>query len=246
MMNLHPGKTLGALALAFTVFASGAPGIAAENTLTPSEKSGGWQLLFDGETLDGWHNFKREGVRPGWKVMDGALVCANPKDAGDIVTVGEYDWFELTLEYKVSHASNSGIMYHVTNDDGATWATGPEIQIEDNTAAADRQRCGWLYALYQPEIDPKTGQTLDATKPVGQWNNMRILISKEKCVHEINGVKYFEYVLGSEDFKDRVAKSKFGGMKNFAKFDKGFIALQGDHGEVAYRNIKIRPIPTEK
>ena len=58
----------------------------------------------------------------------------------------------------------------------------------------------------------------------------------------INGVKYFEYQLGSDDFKKRVEASKFGKMKDFAKFDKGYIALQGDHGQVAFRNIKIRPI----
>ncbi len=106
----------------------------------------------------------------------------------------------------------------------------------------DPVRCGWLYALYQPPIDPKTGKTLDATKPVGEWNHVRLLISPEKCVHEINGVKYFEYVLNSDDFKDRVAASKFSRMPNFAKFDTGYIALQGDHGSVMFRNIKILPL----
>ena len=71
---------------------------------------------------------------------------------------------------------------------------------------------------------------------------MRLLITPEKCEHEINGVKYFDYVLGSKDFNDRVAKSKFHSMPDFAKSPSGYIALQGDHGQVAFRNIKIRPI----
>jgi hypothetical protein len=62
----------------------------------------------------------------------------------------------------------------------------------------------------------------------------------------MNGVKYFEYVLGSEDFNRRVAKSKFGTMKDFAKAASGSIALQGDHGQVSFRNIKIRPIAAQK
>ncbi|MDB6055575.1 MAG: yliI, partial [Verrucomicrobiales bacterium] len=66
------------------------------------------------------------------------------------------------------------------------------------------------------------------------------------CVHEINGVKYFEYVLGSEDFNSRVAKSKFGSMPKFAKSDTGAITLQGDHGQVSFRNVKVRPIPAAK
>jgi hypothetical protein len=212
------------------------------NTLTDAEKADGWQLLFDGKDFNGWHNFKRADVEPGWQVKDGALVCADPEHAGDIVTTGQFDWFELQLDYNISHGGNSGIMYHVTNKGGAIWATGPEFQLEDNTAAADPVRCGWLYALYQPPIDPKTGKTLDATKPVGEWNHVRILITPQKCEHEINGVKYFEYLLHSDDFNKRVAESKFGSMPNFAKSDVGFIGLQGDHGAVSFRNIKVRPI----
>jgi hypothetical protein len=212
------------------------------NSLTSREKAAGWQLLFDGQDLNGWHNFKKEGVRPGWQVKDGALVCVDPKNAGDIVTTDKFGWFELQLDYNISEAGNSGIMYHVTDEGGAVWATGPEFQLEDNKEARDPVRCGWLYGLYQPPIDPKTGNTLDATKPVGEWNHVRLLISPEKCEHDINGVKYFEYILGSEDFNNRVAKSKFAKMSRFAKADAGYIALQGDHGSVSFRNIKIRVI----
>lgn len=201
-----------------------------------------WTPLFNGKDLSGWHNFKSTTVKPGWQVRDGALVCVDPHNAGDLCTEGKFDWFELELEFKMASGSNSGIMYHVTDEGGAPWATGPEIQLEDNKAAKDPQRCGWLYALYKPTDDPKTGQPIDATKPAGEWNHMRIVISPEKCEHIVNGVKYVEYVLGSDDFNQRVAKSKFGQMPLFAKSNTGRIALQGDHGEVAFRNIRIRPI----
>lgn len=212
------------------------------NTLTDEEKAAGWKLLFNGENLDGWRNFKSQGIRPGWQVRDGALVCADPRNAGDLCTDEKFDWFELTLEYDISPAGNSGIMYHVTDEGSAAWATGPEFQLEDNREAADPVRCGWLYGLYQPPADPDTGRPLDATKQPGQWNHIRLLVTPERCVHEINGVIYFEYVLGSEDFKDRVAKSKFGRTPLFAKSNAGYVALQGDHGQVVFRNIKIRPI----
>ncbi|AWI09019.1 3-keto-disaccharide hydrolase [Ereboglobus luteus] len=235
---------LGMLAVSSCGHATGKP--AAPNTLTKKERADGWRLLFDGASLSGWSNFKSDTIRPGWQVRDGALVCVDPKNAKDLVTKDEFDWFELQLEYNITPAGNSGIMYHVTNEGRAAWATGPEIQLEDNVLAKDRQRCGWLYGLYQPPIDPKTGKPLDATKPVGEWNHVRVLITPEKCVHEINGVKYFEYVLGSDDFNERVAKSKFSKMPNFAKSNRGFIALQGDHGQISFRNIKIRPIPAAK
>jgi hypothetical protein len=216
------------------------------NTLTDEEQKAGWKLLFDGKTLAGWHNFKKTDIRPGWQVKDGTLACVDPHNAGDLCTNEQYDWFELQLDYNISVAGNSGIMFHVTDKGGAVWATGPEFQLEDNKEAKDPVRCGWLYGLYVPPIDPKTGKPLDATKPVGEWNHVRLVISPEKCVHEINGVKYFEYVLGSDDFKERVAKSKFAKMPDFAKADKGYISLQGDHGSVAFRNIKVKPIEVKK
>jgi 3-keto-disaccharide hydrolase/Peptidase of plants and bacteria len=218
---------------------------AAPNTLTEAEKAAGWILLFNGNDFTGWHNFRREGVRPGWEVKDGELVCADPHNAGDIVTTGKYSWFVLELDYNISEGGNSGIMYHVTDQGRSIWATGPEFQLEDNAKAEDPIRCGWLYALYKPPIDPKTGKTLDATKPAGEWNHVRLVISPKKCEHYINGVKYLEYVLGSEDFNNRVKESKFGRMPYFAKSDIGYIGLQGDHGRVAFRNVKLRPLPAD-
>lgn len=227
-----------AVTASFRLTAADAP----SNTLTESEKSAGWQLLFDGTSLNGWHNFKKEGVRPGWQVKEGALVCVDPHNAGDIVTSNQFGAFELQLDYNISEGGNSGIIFHVTDEGGAVWATGPEFQLEDNKRAADPIRCGWLYALYNPPVNPDTGVILDATKPVGQWNHVRLLVTPEKCVHEINGVKYFEYVIGSKDFNERVAKSKFGKMPLFAKSDAGYLALQGDHGQVSFRNIKVLPL----
>lgn len=215
------------------------------NVLTAAERAAGWRLLFNGADLAGWHNFKREGVRPGWQVKDGALVCADPHDAGDLVTTDQFGAFELELDYNISEGGNSGIIFRVTDEGGAVWATGPEFQLEDNAKAKDPQRCGWLYALYQPAEDPKTGQPLDATKPAGEWNHVRLVISPEQCEHWINGVKYFDYVLGSDDFKARVAKSKFAKMPLFAKADAGYIALQGDHGQISFRNIKVRSLPVK-
>jgi hypothetical protein len=208
------------------------------NVLTDDEKKAGWKLLFDGKSLDGWHNFKSKDVRPGWQVKDGILMCVDPHNAGDLCTNDQYDWFELQLDYNISHGGNSGIIYHITDVGGAVWITGPECQLLDNKDGTDPQKSGWLYQLYKSDVD--------ATKPAGQWNHIRLLLSPEKCEHDMNGVKYFEYVLGSDDFKERVAKSKFASMKDFAKSDIGYLALQGDHGQVSFRNIKIRPIEQKK
>jgi hypothetical protein len=44
-----------------------------ENTLTPQEKADGWQLLFDGKDLNGWHSYLEKGVGKDWTVQDGAI-----------------------------------------------------------------------------------------------------------------------------------------------------------------------------
>jgi hypothetical protein len=216
------------------------------NALTRREKAEGWKLLFDGKTLTGWRNFKSQSIKPGWQVKDGTLACVDPHNAGDIITSEKFDSFELQIDYNISVGGNSGIMFHVTEEGGAAWATGPEFQLEDNKGAHDAQKAGWLYALYQPPIDLKSGKPVDATKPAGEWNHVVLRITPEKCEHIINGVKYFDYVLGSDDFNKRVAASKFASMPLFAKAASGYIALQGDHGQVAFRNIKIRAIPAKK
>jgi hypothetical protein len=240
-MKLPIQSILVALAL-LPAIASAAPDDSKSNALTAKEQEVGWKLLFDGKSLDGWSNFKSDKIRPGWVVKEGMLVCVNPKDAGDLVSKDQFGAFELQLDYNITEGGNSGIIFHVTNEGGAVWATGPEFQLEDNAKAADPQRCGWLYGLYEPPVDPKTGKILDATKPAGEWNHVRLVVSPKKCFHEINGVRYFEYVIGSEDFKARVAKSKFGSMPLFAKSGKGFIALQGDHGAISFRNVKVRAL----
>jgi len=203
------------------------------NTLSDKEKKEGWKLLFDGKSTTGWRNYKKTEVGPGWQVKNGELTRAD-KGAGDIITNDKFAAFELVLEYKISKGGNSGLMFHVTEEAGTPWMTGPEIQIQDNVDGHDPQKAGWLYQLYKPEAD--------ATKPVGQWNELRVLIHPEKSTVWMNGIKYYDFVKGSKDWDEKVAKSKFGKMAQFGKPTSGHISLQ-DHGnEVAFRNIKVRPI----
>ena len=72
---------------------------ASHNTLTDAEKAAGWKLLFNGKNMDGWHNFKKEGVRPGWQATNGTVACVDPHNAGDIVTTEKFGWFELELDF---------------------------------------------------------------------------------------------------------------------------------------------------
>ncbi|TWU17412.1 Soluble aldose sugar dehydrogenase YliI precursor [Novipirellula galeiformis] len=209
------------------------------NQLTESEKRSGWELLFDGESTDGWRNYKRDRVSDGWKVENGALV-RHAKGAGDLITKEKFESFELSLQYKISEGGNSGVMYHVVEGEGAPYHSGPEIQVQDNVKGRDPQKAGWLYQLYKPGSAPGENAPLDATRPSGQWNELYLRISKDQCTVCMNGVRYYNFKIGDETWKQRVAASKFAKWDGFGEAGEGHICLQ-DHGdEVAYRNIKLR------
>jgi len=231
------------------------------NTLTAAERRAGWRLLFDGTSADAFRNYKKESVGAGWVVEDGALVRRG-KGAGDIVTKDAFGEFELQLEFRIAPGGNSGVMFHVTEDEKAPWMTGPEVQINDNAAGHDPQKAGWLYGLYQPPppaaiqpaaaaavppaaIQPAAAaavQPIDATRPAGEWNHLYLRVtpgSGEVCM---NGIRYYQFKKGQKDWDERVAKSKFAAFPAFGKADRGHICLQ-DHGDlVAFRSIKIREL----
>ncbi|MFO1078221.1 MAG: family 16 glycoside hydrolase [Planctomycetota bacterium] len=225
------GSTLGQLEAEWRQALTPPPGV---DVLTDEERQAGWRLLFDGQGFRGWHSFHADGVRPGWVVEAGVITCADPHDAGDLCTDEEFGEFELQLEYRMSKGGNSGVMLHVSDTGATTWATGPECQLLDNKDGADPNKAGWLYGFYTTDVD--------ATKPAGEWNHLRLLITKERCAHWMNGVLYFEYTMHGDEWEQKLQKSKFARMPGFARFDRGRIALQGDHGLVSFRNLRIRPI----
>jgi glucose/arabinose dehydrogenase len=213
------------------------------NQLTRSEALSGWKLLFDGKSTDGWRSYQKEGLSDGWKIVDGTLVRSG-NGAGDIITDRKYKYFELSLEYSVSKGGNSGLMFHVTEDQPAPWQSGPEVQIQDNIDGRDPQKSGWLYQMFRPYPQSWAGETEtpDATRPPGEWNQLYLRISPQGCEVSMNGVVYYQFRMGDGFWNNLVAKSKFAQYPNFGKAGEGHLCLQ-DHGDwIAFRNIKIREL----
>lgn len=234
------GRIASSIALAMLVASICARVLAAQenalNMLTDQEKATGWKLLFDGKSLAGWRGFKTETPPAGWKAIDGTLV--RDASGGDLMTVDEFGDFELRLQWQISKNGNSGIMFHVTSEGGETYETGPEFQILDNAGHRDGQNpmtsAGSNYAMHPP--------VRDVTKPVGEWNDVRLIVKGPHVEHWMNGVKLLEYELWSPDWEARVQASKFKAMPGYGRAKRGHIVLQ-DHGNfVAYRNIKIKPL----
>ena len=207
-----------------------------ENTLTTEERAQGWALLFDGKTTTGWRGYKQKEMPEGWQVIEGAIVRTGP--GGDIVTTGQYDSFELALDWKISARGNSGVMYRVSEEGEASYHTGPEVQILDNHGHRDGKSpltsAGSCFGLYAP--------SKDVTRPVGSWNEMRLVVKGNHVEHWLNGDKVVEYELFSPDWNARVAGSKFKEWPQFGRIPRGHIALQEHGNRVEFRNIKIRPL----
>ncbi len=216
-----------------------------------------WKILFDGETFAGWRGVGRDSVPAGhWIIEDGTIrkvasgdvptaADGQPLEGGDIMTVDTYGNFELVLEWKVSAGANSGVKYNVSEEmsTGAPpvhAALGFEYQILDDALHPDAQNgpnrtAGALYDLVPPAPEKQL-------RPVGSFNEARIVFRDGHGEHWLNGVKVVTFVLASAVFDSAFAESKYRPIQGFAEQRAGHIVLQ-DHGDdVWFRSIKIREI----
>ncbi len=194
--------------------------------------------LFDGTSLDAWRGYKREDVPGGWSIEDGTLAFDPDGEGGDLVTRDQFGSFELRLDWKVSEGGNSGIFFHVQERLDWPWMTGPEMQILDNERHADGQSpltsAGSNYALHGP--------VSDVTQPVGEWNEVRLIVDGIQVEHWLNGERVVWYTLWTPEWIEAVQASKFAEMPDYGLARTGHISLQ-DHGDrVWFRNIRIREI----
>ncbi|HSG50375.1 MAG TPA: DUF1080 domain-containing protein [Longimicrobiales bacterium] len=209
----------------------------AHNTLTDAERADGWRLLFDGETLDGWRVFGRDGMSAGWAAVDGTLARVDD-GAMDIITTEEFTDFELSLEWKVEECGNSGVFIRASEAVDRIFEGAPEMQVLDDACHVDGQNpltsAGSNYALHPA---PR-----GVVRPAGEWNHARIRVQGNHVTHWLNGREIVDYELWSDDWKARLAESKFTEWPEYGTFASGHVGLQ-DHGDpVWFRNIKIRAL----
>ena len=219
----------------------------APNTLSREEKEGGWKLLFDGRTMNGWRGAYLDSLpAKGWEVKDGMLVVqasggAEAAFGGDIVTVEQYASFELKVDFTLTEGANSGIKYFVTEQQPRTpgSAKGLEYQLLDDARHPDA-KLGingnrTLASLY--DMLPASGKTVN---PIGRWNHARIFVRGKHVEHWLNGARVLQYERGGKEFLAHKSESKFKDLDGFGEAPEGHILLQ-DHGDrVFFRNIKIR------
>lgn len=233
---------------------------ASPNTLTQAERDAGWTLLFDGEHFDHWTGLGRDTIPEGhWTIEDGAIRKIDsgevpkaddgqPLEGGDIMTEDTYRNFELKLEWKASKGGNSGIKYNVSDSLSTAHepqyaALGFEYQLLDDERHPDSEdpthRAAGLYDLLAPN-DAKS------LKPVGEWNEARVVLRGMHGEHWLNGEKVVEYDMNTARFDSLFAASKYADIEGFRTRRAGHLVLQ-DHGDdFWFRNVKIRRLPADQ
>lgn len=206
--------------------------------LSASAEPGGWKVLFDGTSTDAWRGYRSDAFpEGGWKIEDGVLTSIGGGDRTDIVTREAYTDFELELEWRVEPRGNSGIFYRVSEEPEIIWHAAPEIQIiDDRGGSHSKQSAGSLYDLLPPN-DRKN------LRPAGEFNSVRLIHRGNDVEHWLNGDKILSYNLDDPKLQEKIAQSKFAQFEQFARTEKGLVALQHHGDTVGFRNIRIRELP---
>lgn len=238
-------KSILIITVACTVLAAGCAGTA--NRLTNAEIAEGWELLFDGTSLDQWRLYNSEGTGS-WGIDDGCLAAdgTGSDSTGYIVTRKEYANFDLVFDWKVAPEGNSGVMYHVVESDRfhTPYLTGPEYQLIDDInwpgELEEWQKTGADYAMYLPDPEKKK------LNPAGEWNNSRILFDNGHVEYWLNGEKIVEFEAWTPEWFELKNSGKWAGAPEYGLAATGLISLQ-DHGSKAwFKNMKIRELPKKE
>jgi hypothetical protein len=191
------------------------------NQLTLGEKKAGFKLLFDGKTLDGWQHSGN------WVVKDDAITRTDRGGSLTYKTSKVPDDFELRFQWRVAQGSNSGVYYRPGQY---------EYQILDNKVHVDgknpRTSAASLYFCMAPSDD--------ATRPVGQWNQGRVICKGSVIQHWLNGKIVISFDYSDPKWAFNVRLLKLRGAELAAR--GGSLFFQ-DHGDpVWYRGIKMRTL----
>ena len=184
--------------------------------------------LFSSDDFSQWTKVNGKPVGSGWMIKNG--VVHRKSLSGDIITKEKFKDFELTFEWKISEAGNSGIKYRTRGSLGLEYQVLDDLKHRDNKNPT--HRAASLYELVAaPDSKP--------LKKVGEWNKGRIVAKGNQIEHWLNGEKVVGITWGTDDWKERFQKSKYRKNEGFGSWE-GPILLQ-DHNDPAwFRDLKIK------
>ncbi len=212
------------------------------NTISEAETKDGWKLIFDGQSTTGWHGYNMNVFPDCWAIEDACLTMntTGGAESQDIITDKVYRNFALSIDYKTDTAANSGIIFQVKEDPKYKfpYETGAEMQIIDDEGWPGKleewQKSGANYAMYTAKIK--------AHKPVGEWNNIFLVVYNNKVTQILNGITVVEYEKYTDEWTKLRNSGKWADYPDYGKYDEGNISLQNHGSKVWFRNIKIKEL----
>ena len=174
-------------------------------------------------------------IQPG----EGFLVNGYSGRTSNIYSTHLHGDCELHIEFMVPAKSNSGVYFMGKY----------EIQILDSWGTTELRygTCGGIYAQYIDEKDVRgRPPRVNASKPPGEWQSYDVLFHAPRF--DENGRKLTNAVFrrvvwnGVTIHEEAEVEGPTRASMPGPEKPEGPLMLQGDHGPVAYRNIRIRPI----
>jgi hypothetical protein len=221
-----------------------------------SARSGDWQTLFQGKSLDGWKGKSRLDVgewmlarsvsldsvnRNTFAIQSGTGIFVNGASGRtiDLFTVPQHGDVEAHVEFVVPEKSNSGVYFQGRY----------EIQVLDSWGVKQLKHgdCGGIYQRWK---DGKGFEghapRVNASKRPGEWQSFDVIFRAprfDENGRKTENARFVKVIHNGITVHENVEVT---GPTRAAAFSdegpKGPLMLQGDHGPVAYRNLKIRPI----
>ncbi len=216
---MKTGRTLlGVLGLAAAIQLAAAD----KPKITAMERSQGWRLIFDGESLSDWRGYQLKKVPANWTVADD---WATNSGGPGLVSEEDFQDFELQFDWKVSDGGTAQAYLRVDEDGAGPEETGLLVELAGGSAMGGN---GGLTKLWR-EITPQPGL----------WYRAKITVHGNQVEHWINGDRVLTYLVDSPEWRTAVAGSRFKAFRDYGKLPRGRLVLAGSGA--SFRNIKIRP-----
>ena len=181
--------------------------------------------LFNGTDFTGWKLFipdPNADVTKTWSVKDGVIHCTGDP-AGYFRTTTPYSNYELTLEWRFpGQGGNSGVLLHIQDKD-EVWPKSIEAQLNSGDAGDIWVIGGTTFKEHGGKEDrrvPKKAKSSE--KPLGEWNQYRIVCKGDTIELYVNGV-----------LQNRATQ---------CTVTSGYIGLQSEGTPIEFRNIRLKPL----
>lgn len=190
----------------------------------------GYRTLFDGKSLEGW-----TGAVKAYRVKDGTIeLDTESNTSGNLFTKDQFDDFILRFEFKLTEGANNGVGIRTPVGGDAAYQ-GMEIQVLENSHSKYAGLKPWQYHGSIYGVAPaRRGYQL----PAGAWNHEEIRVQGREVRITLNGEVILDVNLDEATKDGTLSGRDHPGLSRSG----GHIAFCGHGDEVAFRNIRVRPL----